>query len=313
MQNLRTQLKISNQRFLSIIFAFSFLSFLFAGSVSAAELFFTADPNGVRVDEQSEIKLFVNTEDEDINALEGKIIFPSEFLDFQGIKDGASIISLWLERPRLAEAGVVVFSGIIPGGYNSAKGLILSLVFRAKEKTSVLIKTSDVKIFSNNGQGNLAFAKTPALNLKIYSPQPNSMVQPMAADNYLPEEFIPIIGRDENIFNNQWFLVFSTQDKDSGIDYYAVAERRSPAAADYSDLNWQKVESPYCLKDQALKSFIYVRAMDKAGNARMSALSPTHSLVWYEKYRLWIIIGLGMILAGAAGLILKRRNISRIN
>lgn len=313
MKKLKTQLKIRNLHFLFVIFSFSFFVFLFTNSAVAAKLFFVAGSSGVRVDEQIEIEIIINTENEDINALEGKIIFPAESLELKEIRDGNSIVSLWLERPRPLESGVITFSGIIPGGYNNAAGSVFSLVFRAKDKTTALIKTSDIKILLNDGQGSSAAVESLPFNLQIYSPQLNSTVQPAVLDNYPPEEFTPIIGRDENIFDGQWFLAFATQDKNSGIDYYAVAEKRGSAAPDYSDLNWQKAESPHCLKDQALKSFIYVKAVDRVGNARIGALLPTSPLVWYEKYWLWIIIGLGMVLAGIAGLILKRRISSRIN
>jgi len=50
------------------------------------------------------------------------------------------------------------------------------------------------------------------------------------------------------------------------------------------------VESPYLLKDQKLKSFIYVKAVDKAGNERIATLAPRYPLKWYEKWENWIII-----------------------
>jgi hypothetical protein len=65
------------------------------------------------------------------------------------------------------------------------------------------------------------------------------------------------IGRDNSIQNNQYFLVFATNDVASGVDHYEVVEgttKSNPAV------------SPFILKDQTLKQTLIVYAIDKAGN-----------------------------------------------
>ena len=86
-------------------------------------------------------------------------------------------------------------------------------------------------------------------------------------DKESPESFVPEIAIDTFLFDKKWFLVFTTQDKGSGIDYYEVKETR------WSIINiiskWNYAESPYILKDQQLKSCIFVKAFDKAGNEKV--------------------------------------------
>jgi len=39
-----------------------------------------------------------------------------------------------------------------------------------------------------------------------------------------------------------------------------------------------------------LRSYIYVKAVDKTGNERIAVVFPRYPLKWYEKYLFWIII-----------------------
>jgi len=132
---------------------------------------------------------------------------------------------------------------------------------------------------------------------------------------------VPEVSRDPNIFDGKWFLVFATQDKGSGIDHYEVLERRElkiqklgfskekSLHSKFYILNpWRVAESPYLLKDQELKSYIYVKAIDKAGNERVATLSPRNLLKWYEIWWLWGIIIIGIIIIYAVWRILRKKH-----
>ena len=115
-----------------------------------------------------------------------------------------------------------------------------------------------------------------------------------------PEAFGIQIAQDQTLFDGQWFAVFSTQDKGSGIDRYEIHE--TTRAYDVHELDtkqipWIKAESPYVLHDQKLRRYVYVRAIDKAGNARVAAISPRYPLSWYARPEVWSILG---AVAGAA-------------
>ena len=73
---------------------------------------------------------------------------------------------------------------------------------------------------------------------------------------------------DPSLFNGQWFAVFSTVDKQTGVkDHYEVAEvPSSQANTPQSQWNWVRAVSPYLIKDQSLNNIIAVRAIDVAGN-----------------------------------------------
>ena len=73
-------------------------------------------------------------------------------------------------------------------------------------------------------------------------------------------------------------MAFSAQDKELGIDYYEVWENNKKYdindIGNIEEAEWAKTENPHLLKDQNLESYIYVKAVDKAGNERIEVIPP---------------------------------------
>jgi len=307
--------------------------------VDAADLNFYSKLPEVGLNEQFKVDLFLNTEGENINALEGKILFPADQLELKEINDGGSIVSFWLEKPKVlnntkmnntlyntlndtkidgtrkdaninntrndANIQEVVFSGIVPGGFSGERGLILSLVFKTKKEGQALIEISNSKVLLNDGLGTEAKLKTGNLLINV---NPNISVPEyiIPPDKEPPENFKPEIVSDPNIFNGRYALVFATEDKGSGVDKYFVYEdTRKKTQINAND--WTIAESPYLLKDQKLRSYIYVKAVDRAGNERIVYLNPKYPLKWYEKWENWSIIMLILIFIYAIFGLIKRK------
>lgn len=289
----------------------------------AGETFFSATSQEIPIGESFEADFFLNTEDENINAMEGKVVFPVDLLELQEIRDGNSIMSLWVERPASKRPGEISFSGIIPGGYQGSKGFIFSMVFKAKKEGQGIIDIQESRVLRNDGLGtetSLAIANFPFIVSKmvLVSPPP---VAPIV-DNDPPELFTPYISRDPNIFDNKYFLVFATQDKGSGIDHYEISEFRSwksefngmlkkvfkfiPNSKFQIPDSYKNTQSPYVLNDQDLKSFIYVKAVDKVGNERIVTVLPRYPLRWYENYLVWGIIMVAIVFFSIVILLLRR-------
>ncbi len=275
---------------LSLIKCFLVIAVVFtAMPVFASEFNFDTQNKTVRVEEQFKVDLNINTEKENINAVEGKIIFPADFLELSEIRDGNSVVNFWVDKPTFTD-GTVFFSGITPGGYILDKGLIFSLIFKAKKEGDVLIKIENASALKNDGNGTKTILKTPYLKINIFGIGQKQENNSLAiVDKELPDIFQPEMSRDPNIFNNRWFVVFAAQDKDSGIAKYEVKESK------YNIFNFSKwivVESPYVLTDQNLRSGIFVKAIDNAGNERIVKLSPKNPVPWYANLENWFIIAL---------------------
>jgi len=260
--------------------------------VFASEFSFDMADKNISTGEKFKVDLNINTEKESINALEGKIIFPADLLELSEIREGNSIVNFWVEKPVYKDGGVS-FSGITPGGYILDKGLIFSLVFTAKSEGNALIKIENVSALKNDGNGTPATLKTldlPVIITKAGSSSDNLNLA--IVDKIPPDTFKPEIAQDANLFDNKWFIVFVAQDKGSDVDSYMIKESKY-SIFDFS--SWVPAESPQVLADQGLKSNVYVKAIDKAGNERIVKLSPINPIPWYTNFEDWFIIVLGII------------------
>lgn len=213
------------------------------------------------------IMVRLDTEGENVNALEAHFTFDTNAFSVSSISDGGSIVNLWVEAPTFSNtSGTIDFAGVIPGGESTADGAIVAIVIVPKETNATTSFTLiSAQALLNDGRGTRA-------KLSVVSnpfPLVAGAVASSTIDTQAPDPFTPEIGQDQSIFNGQYFLAFSATDQRSGIDHYEVIEVSSPSS-------WQVAASPYLLKDQALSSDIYVRAVDKAGNFRMVEVLAEH-------------------------------------
>ncbi len=282
------------------------LFFIWVGIANGAELKLNSQAQEIGVGQQFEASLSLDTQNEDINALEGKIIFPAGLLELKEIRDGNSIINFWIERPSVSRQtdakqeretdAIIVFSGITPGGFNGKNGLIFSAIFETKSEGVARFEVGDARVLRNDGTGSAATLVVAPLEMTISKKVSAEIpVIPELKDTEPPESFTPEVARDPTVFDGKWFLVFATQDKISGIAGYAVCETKRKLERE-TDAKWIEAESPYLLRDQRLRSYIYVKAVDRAGNERIVMLSPR--MAWYQNYLiLGILIMIGLIIA----------------
>lgn len=291
------ELQITN-KFLKIsILCMILYSLFMIPKIDAASIYFDRPVDSIHQDDIFEIILKFDSEKESINAAEGKISF-SDNLILRNINDGNSFLTLWIERPILKDDSVV-FAGVVPGGYlgelgpywsGYRAGSIFTLIFEATEMGQSWLKVKDITILLNDGEGMQIIPKIENMQFSVAETKGGRTILKEAdlySDNELPEVFIPQIAHDKNIFDGKYFLIFETQDKGSGIFYYEVKEGKREFIV---------AESPYLLKDQTLKSFIQIKAVDRSGNARIVEIAPTYPPTVYKNYAFWIIIILTIVI-----------------
>ncbi len=270
------------------IILISCIAVVTAMPVFAAEFLFDTKTKIITPGDEIKIDFLINTERDNLNALEAAVVFPKDILEFKEIRDGNSLVNFWVERPHEDGSGVR-FSGIVPGGYTGSRGLLFSLVFRAKKQGNAFVEAHDFSALRNDGVGTAAHARATPLRIIISSRAPRTPSSETAMeDRVAPEQFVPEIARDPNIFEGKYFLVFATQDKGSGIDHYEVQEGDRPAV---------RAESPYVLQDQRRDEEIAVKAIDKRGNERLVRLAPPETYAVYRALAIWVIL---LIVIGAA-------------
>lgn len=249
-------------------------------SASTASLIVQDD--NIAVGDEFKIDLLLDTQDKDINAVAGEIILPDS-VSFRSIVTGGSVVNFWVEGPE-NQGKKVVFSGIAPGGFNGRYGFILSLILTADQLGKADIKIDKFQALLNDGQGTADKAAAIGLNID-FKPFAGDAAKFALADQTPPEDFSLQLVRNKDLFDNQWALIFATQDKESGVDHYEAKEGNGEYAL---------AESPYLIKNQNLNEAISIKAVDKAGNIRAAVLPATYAP---PLYRYLSIFGVILIIA----------------
>ncbi|MBI2552806.1 hypothetical protein HYW17_05935 [Candidatus Uhrbacteria bacterium] len=146
--------------FLSII-----LNSLFLIPANGAELYFGAPAQELESGRITEVGVFLDTQGEEINAVEGVVVYP-KLLELQGVREDNSMISIWIERPHPSASGVE-FSGITPGGFSGSRIYLFSLVLRAKKAGEAEITARQDRALINDGAGTPAPLTRAPLTLSI--------------------------------------------------------------------------------------------------------------------------------------------------
>jgi hypothetical protein len=227
--------------------------------------------------------IYLDTEGESINAFEVRLKFSSNLI-FRDYLEKDSIVSYWIEKPQIQENNLV-FSGIIPGGYIGKKGLLVNLVFEAKSESQSSIEIlPSSQVLLNDGFGTKADLKIEKYEFLV---KPSEKKEIVIKDNYPPESFKIYLQRNKEIFDGKYYIIFDAKDKQSGIAYYEVKEGK---------YDFEKAKSPYVLKDQSLRSYIYVKAVDRAGNERIEVLKSLKLFLPEEIFFIFLFLIIGTFL-----------------
>jgi len=249
----------------------------------------------------------IDNEKECINAAEADVLYPTKTLRAIDFGRGSSIFTLWVEEPTIdAEKGVIHFAGGVPGGYcgritgdpalTNIIGKIAFTVVGADVKKAEVSFSPASRVYLNDGQGTVANTSLGSATFDI-SPKAlaadNPWLQEVAADTIPPDPFEIGIESTRGVFGGNYYLIFSTVDKQSGLDHFDMYDRGG----------WKKVTSPFEVKGPIIREAIEIKAVDKAGNERFGILASTtparqvsigdYPLLWAALLALFI---LGLIL-----------------
>lgn len=282
-----------------LVFVFGFLFLVFDFSY-AATLYLEPQTQDVHIGDTFIIEIRLETQ-EVINAVEVNLSFSTDILQALDFSTAGSALTVWAQAPAFDQAqGLFSFVGGVPGGLSGDLYLgkiIFSVVPRdiPRDSTRVVFK-DDSMVLLNDGQGTLADLEIQRADIEILAQAPeivqDQWQKQIDQDTTPPEPFQLYISQDISERKSQYFIIFSTIDKQTGIDYYEVRE---------GDTNWQRAKGPYVLTDQELKGIIQVKAVDKAGNERIEIIEPEKKLFPYG------IVILVLIAIGVIAWLIKRK------
>lgn len=270
----------------------------------AATASMSTDATAVHVGDTVIVNLFLDTENADINTVEGDIAIQAtrDAINVTQLNTAGSVLSVWPQTPSLSSTGsTVTFIGGTPGGFNSTHALAFKLAFTALLPGEVTFTPARISLYANDGQATRVPANLQPLTLNVLpasdSPTANAWTDIITKDNLPPKNLTAILGQDETVYNGQRFLSIHAEDDESGIAYFEVQEGDLPAV---------RSGNVYLLRNQTGVENITVTAYDQAFNASRITVStqshPTRSwLVW----TLYLIVGL--IALSVSGVLIYRK------
>ena len=248
-----------------------------------------------------------------VNTIEANIKFPKDILQIDNFLSGESLLNIWVDRPgteaisRVNTSGTLHFSGGIPGGYcgripgdPGVSNIVGQIIFYVPNfivgdvvgKKATIEFAEGTRAFVNDGFGTEEKLTTKGAEITIAKKSvadTDAWEEKIKKDKIPPEPFIIELYSRGDIFDGQSYIIFNTQDKQSGIDHYEVLEIRpnekigvKPEAGFFEKIlgkdrpapEWKQGSIPYLLNDQDLLSVIRVKAVDKAGNERLAEYIP---------------------------------------
>lgn len=250
-----------------------FISCIFPGSAHAAQLYLDPDQGKYGPGDTFILNVRLDTEDECINAADVLITYPSKTLRAVDFGRGRSILSLWVTEPVLdVEKGTVRFVGGIPGGYcgrvpgdpslSNILGKVVFTVIAADQDKANINFSSESQVYLSDGLGTKADTKSRGATIALQKTAvgtPDPWLLEVGEDDIPPDPFAVEVQSTRGVYGGKYYIVFSTIDKQSGMDHFELFERGG----------WITIESPYQLRNQFILDDIQVRAIDKAGNERV--------------------------------------------
>jgi hypothetical protein len=227
------------------------------------------------------VEVFADAENDSINTLSGVVtVYPKE-VAVSKIQNGDSVINLWVESPFFdSKTNSIAFSGLTPGGF-TGKRLVFSFVVKSEESIPIVVDIKEVLALKNDGNGTEAKVKTKNSKIVISSTTDNSVVS--FTDITPPEEFVPVLGYSQDVFDGKAFVSFIAQDKGSGIDHYEFTYAYFWPSSD----GWKPTTGSFEIGKEGLSKKIFIKAVDRLGNERVvSVVGPSY----YQTLSLWVIL-----------------------
>ena len=177
------------KRVFPILFIIIVLSFLGTSFVKAVGASFYLSPNSGTffVGSTFDVSIFINTGDNNINAVQVDLKFDPKKLQIASPTAGRSFISVWIAQPTYSNTeGTASFKGGIPSpGLNTSAGLVSTVTFRAitpGETTIYFLDSSQVLLDDGKGTNILTSTGRGVYTLSIPPPEGPEVFSPTHSD-----------------------------------------------------------------------------------------------------------------------------------
>jgi len=273
-------------------FKYISLIIIFFASIQsdAMSIYFEKNIQNVNVGDTFIISAYVDTEGVEINGVDGIIKIDGN-VDVLNMNVAGSVFDLWPNKPSL-NGQEIVFVGGSPSNVFGKKNKIFSFAVKARDtgKVNISLKQADVFLGDGHGTRIASLGKNNSFVIdKSKNQIKNELSDLILNDKISPKSFDIELGVDPSMYDGKYFISFYTTDDESGINRYEIRENNLPGL---------RATNSYVLEDQSLKGFVEVKAIDNAGNIKISTLdlSKTNIIKKDKNNYKYLIISIVLIL-----------------
>ncbi|MEN9622177.1 MAG: hypothetical protein RLZZ67_611 [Candidatus Parcubacteria bacterium] len=262
---------------------------LFPVSTHAARIYVQNLETPAVADNETVLKIMIDTEGKEINALEGVVVLDKK-IEVTSIDEAGSVFTLWARKPSLTSQKIS-FTGGTTGGVYGSTLKVFTVRVKPLQAKPFKVSFEATSMFLNDGKGTKVSVTGTSSDIPVLasgSPVPKA-TDPQIVDSVPPSEFSIDLGKDPTLYNGKYFVSFYALDRESGISTYEVTETNFPPV---------RSGSTYVLQNQKLSGTIVVKATDKAGNVRIQELDLNPTATMFKT----IALAVGIIIAGLYGL-----------
>lgn len=128
------------------------LSFFLALPSFASTFYVLPTSNDLYMGDTFIIEPRINTEDEDINAVELRLFYSTDLLEVVSLEKGGSVLELWTAEPK-TKNGQILFEGGIPNGFVGDANIGRIIFKTLNEGRADVIVGEDSVAYLNDGEG----------------------------------------------------------------------------------------------------------------------------------------------------------------
>lgn len=235
------------------------------------------------------IDVMLDTAGESLNAVSGSLAFPASLLSLDSSDTSHSLVNTWIVTPHEESAGLVVWSGITPGGFSGVRspfyqgerpGRLFQLEFSVRQPGMATLSPQELVALLNDGQGTATSVSTAPLDVLLAEVSQPSVITGTPAS---PADVVPAdpawaaITRSPLVADDRWYLSLDPDTNAVSVSSIEVAETSQGDPATVDPLSWHAVTDPYLLQDQSRSKYVHVRFTASSRTQYVLTLSPVHS------------------------------------
>ncbi len=238
------------------------------------------------------VQVLLDAESDKISGVAGNFSFPSSLFDVESISIQSSIVSLWVEQPKISDEKYldgrthITFEGIFPGGYDGVRGAYyegskpgslytVTLIPKNNGVGTIIVDDVTINSFTPDAKSLISSAQIHEITVPILVPPFNIIKkEPRMAVSPTLNAFIT---RNELINRNAWYVVVNERESLSSIDSIFVSESEKYNAEQVEDKEWRHVKMPYVLLYQDRTKYVHIKIVYSDQTYTLRTLPPVEN------------------------------------